>query len=60
VLEDAARPDGTGPEHVARKEPRVLGRVRCELLERPVDVPEVPARALLAVHPGGHLEPKVA
>src|SRR4029079_3551491 len=60
VLEDAARPDGARAEHVAREEPRAFGRVRRELLERPVDLPEVPARALLAVYAGGHLEPEVA
>src|SRR6185312_2816807 len=60
VLEDAARPDGARPEDVAGHEARALGRVGDELLEGPVDVAEVSARALLAVDPGGHLEAKVA
>src|SRR5215207_8266381 len=54
VLEDAAGSDGAGAEDVARPELGVPARLLDDATPRVVEVGEIPARALLAVHAGDH------
>src|SRR5215210_1669810 len=55
VLEDAAGADGPRADDVAGAERRIARRMVEDPLPRVVEVAQVPARALLAVHPCDHL-----